>query len=208
MGVPKEDLFDGADVVFATPAPSAVAHEVPVKTPTPPTESIPREEGTHTEGFSEITPIPAETLTPPERVISPTVVQTKVASPVLPFVISTSDPFTVLSQAVKDGSSLVVTPSSILSSATRGPDTNLSSEGFDDILEDPDEAPILKKRISNSDEEENAPPELEFMDMCLPSFFAKFTFFLLLFPLPCTYVFALLFAPFHFYAYPPTCRDF
>ena len=77
----------------------------------------------------------------------------------MPLVISTSDPFSTLSQAVKDGSSLVVTPSSIPSSAIRGPDTNLSSEGSNDILEDPDDAPILKKRISDSNEEESAPPE-------------------------------------------------
>ena len=104
---------------------------------------------------------------------------------------------------MKDGSSLVVTPSSIPNFATRGPDTDLSSEGSDDILENPDDAPVLKKRISNSNKEESAPPEPEFMDMCLPSFSAKFTFFLLLFPLPRTYVFALLFASFHLYAYLP-----
>ena len=72
-------------------------HEVPTKTPTPPTESVPREEGTHTEGVSETTPIPTEALNPLERVISPATVQTKAASPVLPLVISTSDPFAALS---------------------------------------------------------------------------------------------------------------
>ena len=102
----------------------------------------------------------------------------------------------------------MVTPSSIPNFATRGLDTDLSSEGFDDTLEDPDDAPVLKKRISNSDKEESAPPEPEFMSMCVPSFSAKFTFFLLLFPLPRTYVFALLLAPFHLYAYHPICRDF
>ena len=72
-------------------------------------------------------------------------VQTEAASPITPFVISTSDPFAVLSQAVKDGSSLVVTPSSIPSSATRGPDVDLSSEGSKDILEDLDDEPVSKK---------------------------------------------------------------
>jgi len=48
---------------------------------------------------------------------------------------------------MKDGSSLVVTPSSIPGSATRGPDVDLSSEGSKDVLEDPDDEPILKKRI-------------------------------------------------------------
>ena len=74
-----------------------------------------------------------------------TTVQTEAASPITPFVISTSDPFAVLSQAVKDGSSLVVTPSSIPSSATRGPDVDLSSEGSKDILEDLDDEPVSKK---------------------------------------------------------------
>ena len=158
MGVPMEGFFDGANVAFATPAPSIVAYEVPAKAPTFPTEPVPKEEGTHTKGLSKTTPISAETLTPPKRVISPAAIQTKAISLVLPLVISTSDPFTALSQAVKDGSSLVVTPSSIPSSATRGPDTDLSFEGSEDILEDFDDDPILKKRISNSDEEESAPP--------------------------------------------------
>ena len=44
---------------------------------------------------------------------------TRSASPTTPLVISASDPFVTLSQAMKDGSLLVVTPSSIPSSATR-----------------------------------------------------------------------------------------
>ena len=56
--------------------------------------------------------------------------------------ISTSDPFAAISQAAKGGASLVVTPSSILGSVTRGLDSDLSSEGSDDILEDPDDAPV------------------------------------------------------------------
>ena len=58
---------------------------------------------------------------------------------------------------MKDGSSLVVTPSSIPSFAIRGPNADLSFEEFEDILEDPEDEPILKKRISDSDEEESAP---------------------------------------------------
>ena len=58
---------------------------------------------------------------------------------------------------MKDGSSLVVTPSSIPSSAIRGPDVDLSSEESEDILEDLEDEPVLKKRISDSDEEESAP---------------------------------------------------
>ena len=103
-------------------------------------------------------------------------------SPILPFVISTSDPFTALSQAVKDGSSLVVTPSSIPSFATRGLDADLSSKEFEDILEDPEDELVLKKRVSDSDEEESAPLKTEFMGMCFflfpLSFFFIFYFFI------------------------------
>ena len=154
MGVPIEGFFDGADVVFATLAPSTAAHKALAKAPTPSAEPVPREEGTHTKGAGETTPLPAETPAPPERAISPADVQTKTAPSILPLVISTSDPFAVISQAAKGGASLVITPSSIPGSTTCGPNTDLSSEGSDDILEDPDDAPILKKRISNSDEEE------------------------------------------------------
>ena len=100
----------------------------------------------------------------------PATVQTEVASPVTPLVISTSDPFVVLSQAVKDGSSLLATPSSNPSSAMHGPDVDLSFEGFKDILEDSDDEPVLKKKISESDDEESVPLEAEFMGMCLSPF--------------------------------------
>ena len=75
---------------------------------------------------------------------------------------------------MNDGSSLVVTPSSIPSSTTRGPNMDLSSKGFKDFLEDPDDEPVLKKRISDSDEEKDAPAETEFMGMCLSPFFLFF----------------------------------
>ena len=68
-------------------------------------------------------------------------------------------PSTALSQAMKDGSSLVVTPSSIPISTTCGPDVDLSSEEFKNILEDLDDEPILGRRISESEEEEGASPE-------------------------------------------------
>ena len=48
--------------------------------------------------------------------------------------ISTSDPFADISQAAKGSASLVVTPSSIPGSATRGPDLDLSSKGSADIF--------------------------------------------------------------------------
>ena len=165
IGVPMEGLFDGADIAFATPTTLATAHGVPTEAPIPPSESVPKEEDTYTERVSETTSIPARTLISPEGVIL-AAAQTEATSPVLPFVISTSDPFATLSQAVKNGSSLVVTPSSIPSSGTCGPNANLSFEESEDILEDPEDEPVLKKRIFDSDEEESAPLKTEFMGMC------------------------------------------
>ena len=116
---------------------------------------------------------------------------------------------------MKDSSSLVVTPSSIPSSATCGPDVDLSSEGSEDVLEDPDNEPILKKRISNSNDEENVPPKVKFMGMCL-SPFLLFLFlpssFLPLFVISslhvCTYVSPLLQSPFICMPISVLCRDF
>ena len=181
MGVPMEGFFDEADVAFATLTPSTAAPKVPAKALTPSAEPVSREEGTHTEKVGETTPLSAETPAPPERTISPTAIQTKTASPVPPLVIFTSDPFAALSQAAKDSASLVVTHSSIPGSATRGPNTDLSSEGSDDILKDPDDAPILKKRISYSGEEESASPEPNFMGICLLFFSVKFALLFLFF---------------------------
>lgn len=68
----------------------------------------------------------------------------------------TSDPFAALSQAGKDGSSLVVTPSSIPSSATCGSDVNLSfDEGSEMVLEDFDDETTMKKRVSDSNNEDS-----------------------------------------------------
>ena len=41
--------------------------------------------------------------------------------------------------------------------------------GSDDILEDRDDAPILKKRIFDSDEEDSASPNPDFMGVYLSS---------------------------------------
>ena len=71
---------------------------------------------------------------------------------------------------MKDDSSLVVTPSSIPNSATCGLDVDLSSEGSEDVLEDPDDELVLKKRIFDSDDEESVPPEVEFIGICLSPF--------------------------------------
>ena len=61
----------------------------------------------------------------------------------------------------------MVTPSFIPSSATCRPDTNLSSEGSEDILKDLGDEPTMKKMISDSEEEESAEHETKFMGMCL-----------------------------------------
>ena len=58
---------------------------------------------------------------------------------------------------------MVVTPSFVLSSATRGPDADLSSEGSEEVLEDSDDEPTVKKRISDSGEEEGDKHEAEVM---------------------------------------------
>ena len=131
-------------------------------------------EGTYTGKVSEAIPVPAETLTPHEVATPPATIQTEAASLVTPLIIFTSDPFAILSQAVKDGSSLVVTPSSIPSSATCGPNVDLSSEGSKDVLGDPDDDPILKKRIFDFDNEESVPLEAEVMGMCLSTFLLFF----------------------------------
>ena len=81
---------------------------------------------------------------------------------------------------MKNGSSLLVTPSSIPIFATRGPDADLSSEESEDILEDPDNELVLGSRFSESEEEESASPET-FMGMLLSSLSPFFFFFFLLF---------------------------
>ena len=69
---------------------------------------------------------------------------------------------------MKDGSSLVVTPSSIPSFVTRGPDADLfSDEGSEKVLEDSEDEPTIKKRVSNSDEEDSGEHETEAMGMYL-----------------------------------------
>ena len=173
MGTPMEGFFGGIE--FATPATSTTTHGVPVETSISPTERIPIDEGTHTKEASEVAAPPAETPSVQRRATPPAATQIE-TTPVTPLVISTGDPFAAFSQAVKDGSSLVVTPSSIPISASRGPDAALSSEESEDVLEDPNDQPVLGRRISKFEEK-------EFMGMCYLSsllpfslfFFAKFT---------------------------------
>ena len=117
-----------------------------------------------------------------------------------------------LSQAVKDGSSLVVTPSSILSSATRGPDANLSSEGSEEVLEDSDDELTMKKRISDSDEEEGDKHKAKVMGLYL-LYLLSFLFTLyryLLLPSPFyMYLHNLLMqSPFILYVYSSNHGDF
>ena len=65
---------------------------------------------------------------------------------------------------MKDGSSLVVTPSSILSTATRGLDVDLSSDKGSK-----DES-IVKMRVSDSDKDDDGGEhEIKAMGICLLS---------------------------------------
>ena len=57
---------------------------------------------------------------------------------------------------MKDGSSLVVTLSSIPSSAAWGPDADLSSdEGFEEVLEDSEDEFVMMTIVSKSDEDDD-----------------------------------------------------
>ena len=198
-----EGFFDGIDVVFkiATLAPAAAAQGVLVEAPIPSIEPVPIGEGTYMERVSETVPILAETLTPQEGAIPPVVAQIEVASHAMPLIIFTSDPFTALSQAVKDGSSLVVTLSSIPSSATHGPDADLSFEGSEDVLEDPNDEPTMKKMASDFEEEESVEHEAEFMGMHLLIFLSSLLFYIYIYISALyTYVFVSpLFAVVSFY---------
>ena len=130
MGTPIEGFFSGAE--FATPATSVATHGVPAETSTSPTEPVPIDEGTHTGEANEVTAPLAETSSVQRGATLPTATQIK-TTPVTPLIISTGDPFVALSQVVKDGSSLVVTHSSIPISATCGPDAALSFEESKDF---------------------------------------------------------------------------
>ena len=178
MGTPIEGSFGGVE--FATPATSAAMHRLPIETSTSPTKPIPIDEGTHTGEAGEVIAPPTKTPSIQRGATPPAATQIE-TTPVTPLVISTSDPFAALSQAVNDSSSLVVTHSSIPISATREPDADLFSEEFEDILEDPDDEPVLRRRISKFEEK-------EFMGMCFLSPPPLFFFWLSsLFPF-CLYV--------------------
>ncbi|KAK9998115.1 hypothetical protein SO802_017718 [Lithocarpus litseifolius] len=142
----------------------AVAQGVPAKVPIPSPKPGPVEESAQTERVGESTSILTEIPTPQKRVTSIGASQSSSASPATPLVISASDPFVALSQAVKNGSSMVVTPSSIPSFGTYGPDANLSSdEAFEEILEDFEDKPITKKKVFDSDEDDGGEHKTEVM---------------------------------------------
>ena len=78
---------------------------------------------------------------------------------------------------MKDSSFLVVNPSSIASSATRGADADLSSdEGSEEVLEDSKDEPIIKTRVSDSNKDsDSGEQEVEAMGMCLSSLLNLFS---------------------------------
>lgn len=101
-----------------------------------------------------------------------------------------------LSQAVKDGSSLVVTPSSIPSFATRGPNVDFSfDEESKEAFEDPDDEPVVRTRISDSDEASDDEHRVENMGM-YPLFLQCLLFLLFLSPFSAfLYLLRMLFLP-------------
>ena len=118
MGTPMEGFFDGADIMVEPIASTPTAAQgVPAEAPIPSHKLGPIEESAQTERVGESASIPAKIPTPQKGVTSVGASQIRSASLATPLVISASDPFVALSQAVKDGSSLVVTPSSIPSFA-------------------------------------------------------------------------------------------
>ena len=69
---------------------------------------------------------------------------------------------------MKDGSSLVATLSSIPSSTNRGPDVDLSSnEGSNEVLDNSKDESIMKKMVSDFDEDDGGERETEAMGICL-----------------------------------------
>ena len=141
--------FYGANVVAEAmaSASAAAAQGALIKALVPPSEPISTEKSTQDERVitGESAPIPTEIPTPQKGFTPAMASQTESISPATPLIISTNDPFIALSQAMKDGSSLVVTPSSIPRSATWGLDADLSSDkGSKEVFEDSKNEPIMK----------------------------------------------------------------
>ena len=166
-------------------ASAATTQEAPTKAPVPPSKPISTKESTQVEKvvIGESTPILTEIPTPQKRVTPVGVSQTESTSPITPPVISASDPFVAFSQVVKNGSSLVVTPSFIPNSTTRGPDTNLSSnEGSKEVLEDSNDERVVRTRVSDSDNASDDDKQgAEAMGMYPLSLLCLFFLFFLLF---------------------------
>ena len=114
---------------------------------------------------------------------------------------------------MKDGSSLVVTIFSIPSSATCGPDADVSFEGFEDVLEDPHDEPTMKKRVFDSEGEESAEHETKFMGMYVSPYLAKFPLFFFFFYIYLLFIHMylchlfLMWSPFILHVYSSNCRD-
>ena len=166
-------------------ASAATTQEAPTKAPVPPSKPISTKESTQVEKvvIEESTPILTEIPTPQKRVTPVGVSQTESTSPITPPVISASNPFVAFSHAVKNGSSLVVTPSFIPNSTTRGPDTNLSSnEGSEEVLKDSNDEPVVRTRVSDSDNASDDDEQgAEAMGMYPLSLLCLFFLFFLLF---------------------------
>lgn len=87
-----------------------------------------------------------------------------------PPVISPNNPFAVLPQVVRGKPSLVVTPSSISSSATQMLNVELSLEvGSEEILDDSDDELVVKTRISDSNDTSNEEFATEAMGISSPA---------------------------------------
>lgn len=154
----------GANIVAKAMASTsaAVAQRALAKAPIPLAKPGPVEKSAQAERVGESTSILTEIFTSQKGVTLAAASQTKGASPVTTPVISTSDPFAALSQAVKDGSTLMVTPSSISSFSTREPEAYLSSaEGSKEVLQDSEDESAMKKRVSDSDEEDSGKRKTE-----------------------------------------------
>ena len=83
---------------------------------------------------------------------------------------------------MKNGSSPVVMPSSTPNSATHGPDADLSSdEESEEILEDSEDEPITKKRVSDFDEGDDSNHETKAMGIFLSPFVGPSLFSLIIF---------------------------
>ena len=96
-----------AEAMASTPA---VAQEAPAEASISSPRPSPIEKSAQTKRVGEFTPTPTEAPTPQKGVTPADASKTESSSPTTPPIISTSDPFTTFSQAIKDSSSLVVTP--------------------------------------------------------------------------------------------------